>query len=124
MATSALLSADQVARAYREAVGIDGSVAPVMSDEYIARLGRRGGTAVNWTVWNPSPVLGDPLSPALTEIAAGLEVIDAHPTELILARTADDIDRAKREGKVAIIFGPQNARPAEDGLYVFRVLWE
>jgi len=124
MATSALLSADQVAKAYREAVVIDGSVAPVMSDEYIARLVRSGVTAVNWTVCHPWPVLGDPLSPALTEIAAGLEVIDAHPTELILARTADDIDRAKREGKVAIIFGPQNARPAEDGLYVFRVLWE
>src|SRR5687768_9548327 len=111
-------------RAFKNAIVIDASVAPVLNDEYVAKLRRSGVTAINWTVCHPWPWIGAPLVPTLTEIAAGIEAVARYPEDLILVRSADDITRAKHEGKVAVIFGPQNARPAEEGFFVFRVLWE
>jgi membrane dipeptidase len=109
---------------YSEAIVIDASVAPVIDDDYVAKLKRSGVTAINWTVCHPWPWIGAPLVPTLIEIAAGIEAIEKYGDDLILVRSADDVVRAKREGSVAVIFGPQNARPAEEGFFVFRVLWE
>lgn len=122
--TKAAITDTDSSRIFNEAISVDASVAPVMDDAYVAKLRTSGVTAVNWTVCHPWPSLGSPLAPALLEIAAGLEAIASRPDDLLLVRDADDILRAKKERKVAVIFGPQNARPAEEGLYVFRVLWE
>lgn len=115
---------DRVRRIYDEAIVVDGSVAPRLDGGYVSALVSSGVTAINWTVCNPFPSLGPPLTTALTEIAAGIESIEAHSEHLVLVRRTEDIARAKREGMVAVIFGPQNARPVEDGLYVLRTLWE
>lgn len=125
MALKARTSRDAIAEAavaslYGRSIVIDGSIAPKMNAEQIGRMKRSGVTAVNWTVC--MPWLG--LDGALKEIAAGLEVIAAHPADLLLVRTAGDIRRAKETGKVAIIFGPQNARPCEEGIHCFRLLHE
>jgi len=116
------LDADQVDRLFHESIVIDGSVAPHVDDAYVASLMDSGVTAINWTVCTPFPGIG--LATTLAEIAAGLEFVDAHAEHLVLVRTAQDIQRAKREGKVAVIFGPQNAKPAEAGLFMLRTLWE
>jgi membrane dipeptidase len=109
-----------VDRIYKKAIVIDASIAPKMDRAQIDRMKRSGVTAVNWTVC--MPWFG--MSGAIKEIAAGIEVIAAHPGDLLLVRGADDVRRAKTEGKVAIIFGPQNARPAEEGIHCFRILYE
>ncbi len=48
------------------------------------------------------------------------QAIDAHPAELLLAAGADDIRRAKAEGKVAAILGLEGAEPLGDSLAVLR----
>ena len=79
-----------------------------------------GITAFNWTVCHTS----DDLEAALLAVADGLELIAAHPDDLVLVRTAADIERAKADGKVGLIFGPQNAKPAETDPRLFRILHE
>jgi membrane dipeptidase len=99
---------------------IDGSIAPLVDEAYIARLVASGVTAVNWTVCSP----WNPFVEVIAEIAAGLELIDAHPDELLLVRTTADIHAARETGRVGMIFGPQNAPPADVGPHGFRILHE
>jgi membrane dipeptidase len=105
---------------YRDAIVIDGSIAPRMDADQVDRMIRSGVTAVNWTVC--SPHVG--LDGALSEIVDGLRVIEKFPDQLLLVRTAADIERAKAERKVGIIFGPQNARPVTADLRHVRALYE
>lgn len=113
---------DEVAAStYASSFVIDGSIAPRMDAEQVDRMRRSGVTAVNWTVCTPHTGM----SPVLRDIADGLEVIEAFSDDLLLVRTTADIERAKRENKVGIIFGPQNARPAaEEGPFALRILHE
>ena len=48
------------------------------------------------------------------------QTIDAHPDDLLLATRADDIRRAKAEGKVAGILGLEGAEPLGNNLAVLR----
>lgn len=114
MTTTETVDAQKI---YRESVVVDGSIAPRISDEYLERVVASGVTAVNWTVCRP---WGHFVS-AMEQIGRGLEIIANHP-KLTLALTAADITRAKADGKVAVIFGPQNALPAEGIEGGFRIL--
>ena len=113
-------TAIDVARIYQGAVVIDGSVAPEIDDAYLDRLRRSGVTAVNLTV----PDVHADLARCLREIAATLDLIAAHRDVLTLIRSVADIRAAKRDGKVGIIIGPQNALPCAEGMHLFRVLRE
>lgn len=103
---------------FKRSIVVDGSIAPEIDEAYIGRLVASGVTAANWTVCSP----WNAFEPALEEIAKGLEVIAAHPDQLMLGTTVADIESAKATGRVALIFGPQNALPAEIGEHGFRVL--
>ncbi|HKZ52273.1 MAG TPA: dipeptidase [Candidatus Acidoferrales bacterium] len=46
--------------------------------------------------------------------------VERHPDQLLLARTADDIRRAQREGKVALLMGMEGATPIDDDLSLLR----
>jgi membrane dipeptidase len=46
--------------------------------------------------------------------------VERHPDQLLLARTADDIRRAQREGKVALLLGMEGATPMDDDLHLLR----
>ncbi len=105
---------------YREATVIDGSIAPLMDGAQLARMKASGISAFNWTVCSPA----DDLEEALGAIADGLEFIRANADDVLLVRSTADIARAKSERKVGLIFGPQNAKPAEDDLRYYRILHE
>jgi membrane dipeptidase len=111
-------AARSTADVFRRSIVVDGSIAPEIDEAYIGRLVASGVTAANWTVCSP----WNAFEPALEEIAKGLEVIAARPEQLMLATTVRDIEEAKASGRVAMIFGPQNALPAEIGQHGFRVL--
>ena len=113
-------AAYDVARVYRNAVVIDGSVDPTIDDAYLARLRASGVTALNLTV----PHVHADLTRCLRELATTLDLIAAHQDVLTLIRSTADIAAAKRDGKVGIIIGPQNALPCAEGLHLFRVLRE
>lgn len=99
---------------------IDSSIAPTMDDGQIGRMCRSGVTTFNWTVCQPAADLPE----ALSQIAAGLDLIDRNHHRLRLVRSVDDIHAAKQDGKVALIFGPQNAKPLEGDLSLVRVFRE
>ena len=120
LATRARLKDDEVDRIYKAAIVVDGSIAPKMDDAQIDRMKRSGVTCVNWTVCMPWHALDG----TLKDLAAGFEVIESHPGDLLLVRDLTDLQRAKQEGKVAIIFGPQNSRQCEDGPHLWRVMHE
>lgn len=105
---------------YERSIVIDGSVAPHMDEGYVARMLASGVTAFNWTVCPP----WDDLGQGLASIADGLTLIDRYSDRLLLVRTVADIERAKREGRVGLIFGPQNAKLAEGDPRHFRILRE
>jgi membrane dipeptidase len=113
------LATEAVRELYRDSIVIDGSIAPTMDEAQLDRMKRSGVTAFNWTVCSTRSDLAE----ALLEIAEGLAFIDAHPYTCLI-RSVADIEAAKRDGKVGLIFGPQNAKPAETDLRYFRVLRE
>lgn len=51
-------------------------------------------------------------------------LIDADPQRFVLARRAGDISAAKKDGRIALIFGFQNAKPVGDDLDKLHTFWE
>jgi membrane dipeptidase len=72
-----------------------------------------GVTAINVTL---GYTLGDfpPYRHTLDEIRTWDAIIAAHPRDLMRIDTAADIAEAKRQGKIGIIYGFQNAAAVED----------
>lgn len=101
-------------------VMVDASVAPTMTAEYIDRLSSSPIDVVNWTVCRP----WSDYHQAVDEIGYGLTVIDENPDRFLLVRSTSDIAEAVESGRVGIIFGPQNALPAEGSEFALRVLHE
>jgi len=67
-----------------------------------------GMTAVNATIgYTAGPM--DPFEHSVREIAIWNQLIQSHPDQLLKVWSTEDIRRAKREGKVGIIMGFQNA---------------
>ena len=50
--------------------------------------------------------------------------VDAHPDRLIHATSAADFERAKKEGKVAVLFGFQNSRMINNDLENLDILYQ
>jgi membrane dipeptidase len=48
------------------------------------------------------------------------DIIDAHPADFVLATTADDIERAHREHKIAALMGVEGGHAIEDSLRLLR----
>jgi membrane dipeptidase len=103
-----------------DTITIDGSIAPTMDGAQVERMLRSGVTAFNWTVCRPQAEL--PV--ALSQIVAGIELIERSDGRLRLIRSVADIHAAKRDGAVGLIFGPQGARPVEGDVAHVRVLRE
>ena len=63
---------------------------------------------------------GGPARRALDMIDATYQQIERHADSLVLATTADDIGRAKRTGKIAILMGIEGGHAIENSLSVLR----
>lgn len=95
---------EQARKLHREAIIIDN--VSFFCEGYSDYLAGAGVTALNITV----PDIQDDEAGALRNIASYYRVIRDDP-KMMLIETADDILRAKREGRCGIIIGFQNARP-------------
>ena len=103
--SSAMGTTHEDVRALHEAaVVVDGGTVISLDDAHLERIRRGGVTAVNHTVTTPYADTRQ----ALREIDACRRWIDAHPDEVVLALTADDIRAAKASGREAVVFGPQD----------------
>ncbi|GAA1324317.1 dipeptidase [Leucobacter albus] len=98
------LAAGSHQQLHDESIVFDASMVAELSDDHIDRMRRGGVTAINHTVCTPYATTRE----ALSQIGAARRWIDAHPDELVLALTVDDVRRAKAESRQAVLFGPQD----------------
>jgi membrane dipeptidase len=86
---------------------------PVLTPRILADARASGTTAVNVTVgYVAGPA--EPFQASVAEVAQWQRLIRDHPADLRLVLTAADIARAKRERKIGVILGFQNAAQMGD----------
>jgi membrane dipeptidase len=92
----------------------------------IPRLRRGGLGAQFWSVYVPSD-----LGPGENAVAATLEQIDfvqqllaRYPGDLAPARTADEMEAARSEGRIASLMGAEGGQSIADSLGTLRALYE
>ena len=88
------------------------------------RQGRVG--AQFWSVWVPSTDDVKPLGLTriqLEQIDIALRIIERYPEAMQLALTADDIERANRDGRIASLLGIEGAHTLENSLGTLRTYY-
>ncbi|MEA1072728.1 dipeptidase [Sphingomonas sp. LY160] len=91
------------------AAGTDSRTPPLMTDMARLRAGRVGGQF--WSVYIQGTVVGDEaIRQTIEQIDAAKRLIAAYPDDLEQARTADDIVRIHRRGRIASMFGVEGGR--------------
>ena len=91
----------------------------------IPRMREGGVTGVFFSIYT-SATAGTSLEAvkkSLVIIDAVVEEVNRHPDDLVLATTADEIVRAKREKKIAILMGVEGGHMIDSSLAVLRSLY-
>src|SRR6187549_1418660 len=88
-------------------------------DTDIPRLREGGVRGQFWSVFIPSG-LEHPARTQLEQIELARRMIDAYPDTFLLATRAADVERARREGKIASFLGMENGQALENSLGTLR----
>jgi membrane dipeptidase len=89
----------------------------------LPRLRRGGVGAQFWSVWVPGTLQGDAaVTATLEQIDLVHRMIDAHPDDLELAMTADDVESAFSRGRIASLLGAEGGHSIANSLGVLRML--
>ncbi len=100
------------------AVVVDGlNCAPVTRDQMLRTL-EGGVTAINLTAVRPP----HDFNTAMSDLARTLTHIQANSDIAMIPLSARDIERARAEGKLAIILGAQNSVLVEEDVELLRIL--
>lgn len=92
---------------------------PLMTDMARLHQGRVGGQF--WSVYISGTITGDAaIRETIQEIDVVRRMIDAYPKDLELARTADDVMRIHKAGKVASMIGVEGGRQIGGSLAALR----
>lgn len=92
---------------------------PLQTD--LPRLKRGGVGGQFWSVWIPADVTGPrAVEMTLEQIDRVHRLVAAHPTRLAMARTAADIRRVARAGRVASLIGVEGGHQIDGRLSVLR----
>jgi membrane dipeptidase len=93
-----------------------------------ARLEAGGVGAQFWSVYVPSPEPGAPPADSVTQVLEQIDVVHRmaakYPTHLALALTADDVERARRERKIASLVGMEGGHSINSSLGTLRMLYQ
>lgn len=89
-----------------------------MLNGFMSELKKEGVTALHETIASASGNWDMPQT--IRAIGEWYDVFDQGHDKILLATTAADIKKAKREGKIAVILGFQHA-PIEDKLYLLKI---
>jgi membrane dipeptidase len=76
-----------------------------------------------WSVWIPSG-LPHPARAQLEQIDLARRMIAAYPDVFLFALKADDLERARREGKIASFLGMENGQALENSLGALRAYYD
>ena len=88
----------------------------------IPRMREGGLGALFFSVYIPGTITGpQAIKQALDQIDAVRETVAKYPKDLMFARTADDVRRAHREGKIACLMGVEGGHMIADDLGVLRI---
>jgi len=117
--------AEQLAESYKRdisglATGTDQRQPhPLMTDMARLHAGRVGGQF--WSVYINGAVTGDAaIRETIEEIDLIRRMIDAYPRDLELARTADDVVRIHKSGRIASMIGVEGGRQIGGSLAALR----
>jgi membrane dipeptidase len=87
----------------------------------IPRMREGGLSAIFFSIWIPSKVTGPAaVQKALDQIDAVREQVRRHPKDLVLATTADEVRKARKEGKIAALIGVEGGHMIASDLGVLR----
>ena len=87
----------------------------------IPRMREGGLSAIFFSIWIPSKVTGPAaVQKALDQIDAVRERVRMHPKDLVLATTADEVRKARKEGKIAALIGVEGGHMIASDLGVLR----
>ncbi len=87
----------------------------------IPRLREGGVGAIFFAVWIRGTITGKPaVELAVAQIEAIRRGVERHPKDVAAARTADDIRRARAEGKIAVLTAVEGAHMMNGDLGVLR----
>lgn len=96
---------------------------PLMTDMARLHQGRVGGQF--WSVYIPSEVTGDAaIRATLEQIDIVKRLVKAYPNDLALARTADDVVRIHKSGKVASLIGVEGGHQIGGSMAALRQYYE
>jgi membrane dipeptidase len=96
---------------------------PLMTDMARLHQGRVGGQF--WSVYIPSEVTGDAaIRETLEQIDIVRRLVKAYPNDLALARTADDIVRIHKSGKVASLIGVEGGHQMGGSMAALRSYYD
>ena len=97
----------------------------IMTD--FARLAQGGVGGQFWSVYVPSPAPGtDPAASvtiALEQIDIVHRMVVRYPEKLALALTADDIERAQKQGKIASLIGMEGGHSINSSIPTLRMMY-
>lgn len=104
-----------------ERLGVSGRVATTNTD--LPRLAEGGVGAQFWSVFVPSTLQGDRAVVAtLEQVDAVLALVERYDARLALARTADEVDAARSQGRIASLMGAEGGQSIGCSLGVLRML--
>ncbi|MGW6208774.1 dipeptidase [Streptomyces sp. NPDC055089] len=115
--------------ALREQVGYDLDARDIATDQSahlhtdIPRLRAGGVGAQFWSVYVRSDMAGDDaVAATLEQIDAVAELLERHPADLRRALTADDMETARSEGRIASLMGAEGGHSIHNSLGTLRAL--
>ncbi|MFF0412165.1 dipeptidase [Kitasatospora sp. NPDC004745] len=117
--------------AMREQAGYDLGALDLAADQSdrlhtdLARLAEGGVGAQFWSVYVPTRLAGDhAVSATLEQIDFVHALVERYPDRLRLARTADDMEAARAEGRIASLMGAEGGHSIDCSLATLRALYE
>jgi len=115
------LTRDEEERAtaiHLEAFVIDGLTVSSHSRQQFSKMIQGGVNAANWTIAEPE----HDFRQCIHDITSWYSLLRSNEDKTTFVVTARDILQAKKEKKVGIIFGLQNAKPIGDEIGILQVL--